>query len=550
MGNVQILTLVHILCALILVTMAHYAIVAARGDRWAMAPRLTINFCLVSSGMVVTEVARRKKGLASATRWQAVTMTSLFPLSTLNTLCATLSEPDLAAFSVARAAMIDRAGASVAVGYTLLGMGYASVDVGSRQRRVCAVLVQVVTCIMSSLLVFLATGDYTWLLAVLGSQSLPFCLGFGVIEAIELVFLESIRSEMTNTTAMDAPRAGSSPVWGLGTVPSPTLSFKANSSTPESMSSSGGTVNMLGETKCTSCASGSMPSRTTSGLGSSGDRDPDALSLSLSVFTASFTSMLSHSEYRSFRPLYVLGRGSGGAAVLLTDGERRVVSKQMVMDGASKREADRVQGEVLILKQLSSSSRHILEYLDAFQERGVLCLITEYAEAGTLQQAIEARAETSSRFTDATVHVWLYQLATALSLVHGARILHRDIKTANVLLTRSGDVKLADFGLAKRVDAVESASFMAETHCGTPYYLAPEKVSPGAPQAPADLITPSLAPSTSPPPITVSPSPPSPSLPPRARCRGHPTPLTSSQLHPHPPSTSTHPSPPHPPLTR
>ena len=202
-GNVQILTLVHMLSALILITLVHYGVVAAREDLARMAPKLTINFLLVTAGMVATEVARRKKGLASATRWQAMTMAKLYPLSTLNTLYATMSEPDLLTFGIVRAAMIDRAGASVGVGYTLLGMGYASVDLGSRQRRVYAVIAQLVTCMMSSLYVFLASGDGSWLLAVLASQNLPFCVGFGLIEALEHLFLESIRSELNDAAAAD-----------------------------------------------------------------------------------------------------------------------------------------------------------------------------------------------------------------------------------------------------------------------------------------------------------------------------------------------------------
>ena len=46
------------------------------------------------------------------------------------------------------------------------------------------------------------------------------------------------------------------------------------------------------------------------------------------------------------------------------------------------------------------------------------------------------------------MHVWLYQLASALQIVHEARILHRDVKAANVLLLSNGDAKLTDLGLA------------------------------------------------------------------------------------------------------
>ena len=189
-----------------------------------------------------------------------------------------------------------------------------------------------------------------------------------------------------------------------------------------------------------------------------------------------FQAMLAWNKYRNFTPLYVLGRGSSAAAVLLHDGEQQVVSKQIAIQEVTGDEISKVENEVMILKQVSGLSRHIIRYLDSFHEHGVLYLIMEYAEGGTLLEVIRNRATLGSSFTPAAVHVWLYQLASALDLMHQSSILHRDIKTSNIFVTAAGDLKLGDFGLAKRVDT----SLMAETACGTPYYLAPEKVCPTA----------------------------------------------------------------------
>ena len=98
----------------------------------------------------------------------------------------------------------------------------------------------------------------------------------------------------------------------------------------------------------------------------------------------------------------------------------------------------------------------------------------EYAEGGTLQQLIRWRREQCHPLSGAAIHVWLYQLASGLQMLHAARVMHRDIKPANLLLTRDGDVKLADFGLAKRLgrsggpagDATDAdATMLAETAC-------------------------------------------------------------------------------------
>ena len=63
------------------------------------------------------------------------------------------------------------------------------------------------------------------------------------------------------------------------------------------------------------------------------------------------------------------------------------------------------------------------------------------------------------------------QICLALRHVHRRRILHRDLKSGNIFLTRSGVVKLGDFGIAKLLD---SSGAQAATQIGTPYYLSPE----------------------------------------------------------------------------
>ncbi|XP_072324098.1 serine/threonine-protein kinase Nek9-like [Scyliorhinus torazame] len=70
-----------------------------------------------------------------------------------------------------------------------------------------------------------------------------------------------------------------------------------------------------------------------------------------------------------------------------------------------------------------------------------------------------------------TVVWYLYQIVSAVAHIHSYGILHRDIKTLNIFLTKSDLIKLGDYGLAKQLNSLHS---MAETCVGTPYYMSPE----------------------------------------------------------------------------
>jgi len=59
----------------------------------------------------------------------------------------------------------------------------------------------------------------------------------------------------------------------------------------------------------------------------------------------------------------------------------------------------------------------------------------------------------------------------AVSYIHARKIIHRDLKTSNIFLTKCGSVKIGDFGISKQLS---STSDKASTLVGTPYYLSPE----------------------------------------------------------------------------
>ena len=111
-------------------------------------------------------------------------------------------------------------------------------------------------------------------------------------------------------------------------------------------------------------------------------------------------------------------------------------------------------------------------YENGITEADELYLAMEFVEGASLSTLL--RESGAIRPFDRVVKL-LQQICEALSYAHGLGILHRDLKPDNILLTPSGDVKLVDFGIARRLDAEDRITRTGES-LGTPYYMAPEMI--------------------------------------------------------------------------
>uniref|UniRef100_A0A8C0WBC6 non-specific serine/threonine protein kinase n=1 Tax=Castor canadensis TaxID=51338 RepID=A0A8C0WBC6_CASCN len=93
----------------------------------------------------------------------------------------------------------------------------------------------------------------------------------------------------------------------------------------------------------------------------------------------------------------------------------------------------------------------------------------DYCEGGDLFKRINAQK--GILFQEDQILDWFVQICLALKHVHDRKILHRDIKSQNIFLTKDGTVQLGDFGIAR---VLNSTVELARTCIGTPYYLSPE----------------------------------------------------------------------------
>jgi len=142
------------------------------------------------------------------------------------------------------------------------------------------------------------------------------------------------------------------------------------------------------------------------------------------------------------------------------------------VDLPEEEEASRAEvlQEIRVLRGLEHPN--IVGYFEAFTEGTTICIAMEYADGGDLAASIVRRRGAGQRFQEREAMAVFAQLTLAVQYLHEERrIMHRDLKSANVFLTSSGAVKLGDFGIAK---VLRPSARCAQTRVGSPYYLPPE----------------------------------------------------------------------------
>ena len=161
---------------------------------------------------------------------------------------------------------------------------------------------------------------------------------------------------------------------------------------------------------------------------------------------------------------FAIGRGQFGVVYLLQHAttHHKVVDKRVGLAGLTPKQRAETDREISLLKSL----RHhgIVQYLASWiggdgggggTDGSTLHIVMEYCGGGSLAEAIESQQQMGGApFAPNRVRRWLKQLAAALAHVHSQRVIHRDVKTANIFLTDGDDsVKLGDFGISRLLSA-------------------------------------------------------------------------------------------------
>lgn len=169
----------------------------------------------------------------------------------------------------------------------------------------------------------------------------------------------------------------------------------------------------------------------------------------------------------------LLGQGSFGSAWRVEESATKRILAAKVMDLNSMSAKDRgfVTNEVKCLSRCHNP--HIVRCEESIEKDGILVIIMEYADGGDLYKQIKARQQSTRFFKEHEVIFIFLQLCLAIDHIHSNKMMHRDLKTANVLLTTTGLIKLGDFGFSRQYEDSLSNP-VGTTFCGTPYYLSPE----------------------------------------------------------------------------
>ena len=160
-------------------------------------------------------------------------------------------------------------------------------------------------------------------------------------------------------------------------------------------------------------------------------------------------------------------------AALLDTETRLTISLQIITTDPNPDVKKQIVRELSFNK--SCASTHICQYYGAYMDdtQGSIGISMEFCEGGSLDSIYREVKKLGGRTGEKVLGKVAEGVLNGLTYLHSHRIIHRDIKPSNILLTRTGDVKLCDFGVSGEFGTKGDAN----TFIGTSYYMAPERIT-------------------------------------------------------------------------
>jgi len=170
---------------------------------------------------------------------------------------------------------------------------------------------------------------------------------------------------------------------------------------------------------------------------------------------------------KKYRSLVKIGQGaSGGVYTAYEVGTNKCVAiKQMNLEQQPKK--DLIINEIMVMRD--SKHKNIVNFMDSFLVRGDLWVVMEYMEGGSLTDVV-----TFNMMSEGQISAVCRETLHGLQFLHSKGVIHRDIKSDNILLSMEGTIKLTDFGFCAQINESHNKR---TTMVGTPYWMAPEVVT-------------------------------------------------------------------------
>uniref|UniRef100_A0A3P8PT38 non-specific serine/threonine protein kinase n=1 Tax=Astatotilapia calliptera TaxID=8154 RepID=A0A3P8PT38_ASTCA len=197
----------------------------------------------------------------------------------------------------------------------------------------------------------------------------------------------------------------------------------------------------------------------------------------IAVIKKNYTDLsLSSDPAGIFELVEVVGNGTYGQVYKGRHVKTGQLAAIKVMD-VTEEEEEEIKAEINMLKKYSHH-RNIATYYGAFVKKSPpghddqLWLVMEFCGAGSVTDLVK-NTKGSSLKEDWIAYI-CREILRGLSHLHAHKVIHRDIKGQNVLLTENAEVKLVDFGVSAQLDRTVGRR---NTFIGTPYWMAPEVIA-------------------------------------------------------------------------
>ena len=166
-----------------------------------------------------------------------------------------------------------------------------------------------------------------------------------------------------------------------------------------------------------------------------------------------------------------LGKGSFGSVQIVQrkSDNKYYAMKRVAISKLPEKDKQNALNEIRILASLNH--KNIIGYKESFYDEAsqTLNLIMEYADDGDISLKIKNNLKRKLIFEENTIWNWIIQLLEGIQYLHDNKIMHRDLKSANLFLLKNGTLKIGDLNVS-----TVAKNGLAYTQTGTPYYAPPE----------------------------------------------------------------------------